>query len=94
MEVAILPGFTAETALYGSTGCYRRGIISCAGKKVSGIHPTAIQLAPVKQGGDGALACAICTGLYWLICEGVGETNCVDRCYNICCKETVVVAIG
>ena len=87
------PSFTAEAALYESSGSYRAGITSYAGKNVFSIHPTLIQLAPVQKGGDGALGCAICTGICWLICEGIGETNCAERCYKICCTDPIV-AIG
>jgi len=81
-----MPGFTADAALYKTNERYQsvgtRGYSSGKQRVISQlVFP---RLAPPGGGGDG-VSCATCFGLCWFICTGVGETNCTDRCYRICC---------
>ena len=79
-----VPGFTAEASAYRSSETY-----SLAASFTSSYNGPFLSPA-LRAGGNGAAGCALCMGLCWLVCTGVGESNCTDRCWNICCVETAV----
>jgi hypothetical protein len=84
-----VPGFTAEASAYRSTEIYFQG------PGFSTLDSKSFAVPALRSGiGDGAKDCTVCMSLCWLICKGVGESNCVDRCWNICCVETALSGGG
>jgi hypothetical protein len=81
------PGFTGDTSAYKSSRSYNAAILANGG--ASGVLPAvAIGLQPVAPNGSGGGV--ICFGLCVLICEFVGESNCLRRCADICSGKVVV----
>ena len=84
------PGFTGDTSAYKSRRSYNAAIL--ANGSASGVLPAvAIGRQPVAPNGTGGGV--ICFGLCMLICEFVGESNCIRRCADICGGTVVVVVV-
>jgi hypothetical protein len=83
-----IPEFNAEASLYRSKESYITGVSSNGGNDL--IHPA---LAPNGvRAPNGARECGACLAICWLICEGVGESNCLTRCWKICCEKEPIIA--
>ncbi len=93
MNTMNMPGFTADAALYKTNGCYQSVATRDYSSEKQRVVSQLLVRAPVGGGGgNGAKGCAVCAGLCYLICTGVGETNCAERCYRLCCTDPVIVA--